>query len=118
MLVRMVANGTPIATLLDEYPPRRHPHPRAGHAGRDRRRRSRPRERVLVTTDTDLGALLALSGAPVPSVLLLRGVGATVDERVDAITRSLTVVEHDLAGGAIVVVESDRVRIRTLPIAE
>jgi len=75
-------------------------------------------QRVLVTTDTDFGAILALSGAPVLSVLLLRGVGDTVDERVAAITRSLTVVEHDLATGAIVVIESDRVRIRALPITE
>ena len=73
---------------------------------------------MLVTTDTDLGAILTLSGAPVPSVLLLRGVGDTTDERVDAVIRALAVVEHDLARGAIVVIESDRVRVRTLPIDE
>ena len=74
-------------------------------------------QRVLVTADTDFGALRALSGAPVPS-LLLRGVGDSTGERFDAIIRSLTVVEHDLASGAIVVIESDRVRIRALPITE
>lgn len=72
-------------------------------------------QRVLVTTDTDFGAILALSGASIPSVLLLRGVGDTVDERVDAITQALTFVEHDLASGAIVVIESDRVRLRSYP---
>lgn len=75
-------------------------------------------QRVLVTTDTDFGAILALSGAPVPSVLLLRGVGDTVDERVIAISQALAVIEDDLATGAIVVLERDRVRIRTLPITE
>ena len=75
-------------------------------------------QRVLVTTDTDFGAILALSGASTPSVLLLRGVSDTVDERVDAITQALTFVEHDLASGAIVVIESDRVRLRKLPTDE
>ena len=75
-------------------------------------------QRVLVTTDTDFGAILALSGAAIPSVLLLRGVGDTVDARVAAITQALTVVEDDLASGAIVVIESDRVRLRKLPIDE
>jgi predicted nuclease of predicted toxin-antitoxin system len=72
-------------------------------------------QRVLVTTDTDFGAILALSGASIPSVLLLRGVGDSVDERADAVTRALAVVEHDLARGAIVVIERDRVRLRKLP---
>lgn len=75
-------------------------------------------QRVLVITDTDFGAILALSSASVPSVLLLRGVGDTVDERVDAIAQALAVVEDELVTGAIVVVESDRVRVRTLPITE
>lgn len=72
--------------------------------------------RVLITTDTDFGTILALSGAAMPSVLLLRGVGDTVGERVDAIIQALAVVEHDLTSGAISVVERDRVRLRQLPI--
>lgn len=58
-------------------------------------------QRVLITTDTDFGGFLALPGAAIPSVLLLRDVGDTVDERVDAITQALKVVEDDLASGAI-----------------
>jgi hypothetical protein len=34
------------------------------------------------------------------------------------VIRALAVIEHDLASGAIVVIESDRVRIRALPITE
>ena len=42
-------------------------------------------ERVRVTTDTDLVAILALTGATGPSVLLLGGIGDAVDERVEAL---------------------------------
>lgn len=73
-------------------------------------------QRVLVTTDTDFGTILALTGAAGPSVLLLRGIGDTVDERVDAILAALPVVEDDLVSGTVAVVEIDRVRLRRLPI--
>jgi predicted nuclease of predicted toxin-antitoxin system len=73
-------------------------------------------QQVLITTDTDFGTILALSGAPGPSVLLLRGVGDTIDERVDAILHALPVVEDDLISGTVAVVEIDRIRLRRLPI--
>jgi predicted nuclease of predicted toxin-antitoxin system len=73
-------------------------------------------QRVLITTDTDFGTILALSGAAGPSVMLLRGVGDTVDERVAAILLALTAVERDLTTGAVTVVETDRIRLRRLPI--
>lgn len=38
-------------------------------------------QRVRITTDTDFGTILALTGAAGPSVLLLRGVGDTVEEQ-------------------------------------
>jgi predicted nuclease of predicted toxin-antitoxin system len=72
--------------------------------------------RVLVTTDTDFGTILALTGAAGPSVLLLRGIGDSVNERVDAILDVLPRVEHELSEGAVVVIEPDRFRIRHLPI--
>lgn len=74
------------------------------------------KQRVLVTTDTDFGTILALSGAAGPSVILLRGVGDTVDERLEAILRALTAVERDLSAGAVAVIETVRVRLRRLPI--
>ena len=74
--------------------------------------------RVLVTTDTDtdFGTILALTGAAAPSVLLLRGIGDSVDERVDALLDVLPRVVHELSEGAVVVIEPDRYRIRHLPI--
>jgi len=73
-------------------------------------------DRILVTTDTDFGTILALTGASRPSVLLLRGIGDSVDERVDALLDVLLRAERVLSEGAVVVIEPDRYRIRYLPI--
>jgi hypothetical protein len=44
------------------------------------------------------------------------GSAAGFDERLEAILRALTAVERDLTAGAIAVVETDRIRLRRLPI--
>lgn len=72
--------------------------------------------RILVTTDTDLGALLALSGAAGPSVMVLRGVGDGLEERFSSIARALDVVAEELLAGVIALVEPGRIRLRKLPI--
>jgi predicted nuclease of predicted toxin-antitoxin system len=72
--------------------------------------------RALVTTDTDFGTILALSGAGGPSVLLLRGIGDTIGQRLRAILAAVHVVEDELTKGAVAVVERNRVRIRRLPV--
>ena len=72
--------------------------------------------RLLVTTDTDFGTILALTGAAGPNVLLLRGIGDSVAERVAAILDVLPRIGHELSQGAVVVLEEDRYRIRYLPI--
>lgn len=71
---------------------------------------------MLVTTDTDFGTILALTGAAGPNVLLLRGVGDSISERVTAILDVLPRIENELSQGAVVVIEEDRYRIRYLPI--
>lgn len=71
---------------------------------------------MVVTTDTDFGTILALSGAGSPSVILLRGIGDTVDERLAAVVSAMAVVEGELVDGAVAVVEPDRVRLRRLPV--
>ncbi len=68
-------------------------------------------DRVLITTDTDFGTILALSGAAAPNVLLLRGIGDSVDERVAAILDVLPRVEYELNEGALIVIEGERYRV-------
>jgi predicted nuclease of predicted toxin-antitoxin system len=75
-------------------------------------------DRLLITTDTDFGTILALTGAAGPNVLLLRGIGDTVDVRVEAILDILPRVEYELSEGAVIVLEEDRYRVRFLPIDE
>jgi hypothetical protein len=73
---------------------------------------------VLITTDTGFGTILALGGAAGPSDLLLRGIGDSLDDRVDAALRIVPRVEQELLEGAVVVLEEDRYRVRFLPIDE
>jgi len=89
---------------------------RAGHTDDEVMALAIADERILVTTDTDFGTILALTGATEPSVVLLRGIGDTIDERVDALLAVLPRVERVLSEGAVVVIEPDRYRIRYLPI--
>lgn len=73
-------------------------------------------DRVLVTADTDFGAILALTGAPRPSVLLLRGPGHSAEVRARQIADAVGSANDPLSLGALVVVEGARLRLRTLPI--
>ncbi len=71
--------------------------------------------RVLVSADTDFGALLALSGASAPSVILFRREGRRpVDQAALLIANAEAFEEPD--DHFIAVVGTDRLRIRPLPI--
>lgn len=72
--------------------------------------------RVLITADTDFGTLLALSNASGPSVVLLRGPGRRVVDRLPVILAVLQSVDAQLGLGAVVTVERSRLRVRDLPI--
>jgi predicted nuclease of predicted toxin-antitoxin system len=72
--------------------------------------------RTLVTADTDFGALLALSRAPTPSVLLLRRGGRRIEQRAQQILIALENAAGALESGALVVAQHDFLRIRELPI--
>jgi predicted nuclease of predicted toxin-antitoxin system len=73
--------------------------------------------RILVSADTDFGTLLAASGASGPSVVLLRiGSGRRPEQLAGLLMANLPPVAEDLAGGAMVVITDQRVRVRRLPI--
>jgi predicted nuclease of predicted toxin-antitoxin system len=71
--------------------------------------------REVVSADTDFGELLAVGGASVPSVILLRR-HHDPDDQIRAILGALPDVSDDLAAGAVVVIVRDRLRVRRLPI--
>jgi predicted nuclease of predicted toxin-antitoxin system len=73
--------------------------------------------RIIVTADSDFPMLLALSGAALPSVVLLRGVAElSPDEHAQLLAANLPVVREDLERGAVVSLSPERIRVRDLPI--
>lgn len=78
---------------------------------------ARDADAVLISSDTDFGELLARSNANEPSVILLRRQeGRRASEIASLIVANLQAVADDLTSGAIVVLDDDRVRIRSLPL--
>jgi predicted nuclease of predicted toxin-antitoxin system len=78
------------------------------HADRD--------QRVIISADTDFGTILALRNAARPSVILFRG--ATPRNpigQVKLLLANLREIAPSVERGAVVVLEPQRIRIRTLP---
>jgi predicted nuclease of predicted toxin-antitoxin system len=74
-------------------------------------------DRVIVSADTDFGFLLSAEKAKKPSLILFRGSVTRVPEKqVGILLSNLGSVSRDLAAGAVVVFDEERVRVRLLPI--
>jgi predicted nuclease of predicted toxin-antitoxin system len=74
-------------------------------------------ERAVVTADTDFVTMLALTGAELPSVVLVRrDTGRRVAAVASLLLANVGPLEAEIRKGCIVVVEADRVRVRSLPI--
>jgi len=73
-------------------------------------------QRVVVTLDADFHQLLALSGATAPSVIRIRIEGLRPAAIVSLLQAVLTQCQSDLAHGAVVTVQEQRLRIRRLPL--
>lgn len=73
--------------------------------------------RVVVSADTDFGTLLATRKTSKPSVILLRWpLLRHAHEQTNVILANLPNVLSDLEGGAVVIIEPTRLRVRKLPI--
>ena len=73
--------------------------------------------RVIVAADTDFGEIVARRRTMFPSlVLFYRQVGRRPIEQGQTLLAQLDDVEAELSQGAIVVIEDERIRIRSLPI--
>jgi predicted nuclease of predicted toxin-antitoxin system len=74
-------------------------------------------DRVVVSADADFGHILARTNATRPSVVFLRRQqGRRASQVAALIIANLDVVAADLLAGAIVVIDDDRIRVRSLPI--
>ena len=74
-------------------------------------------ERTILTQDLDFSALVALSGRSRPSVISLRLSSSRVERVNERLREVLPAIAPELESGAIVSVEDDGVRMRSLPIA-
>ncbi len=77
---------------------------------------ARQERRTLISADTDFGTLLARTGSPGPSIVLIRRSRARRAEELAAlILANLDQVSADLVAGAVVVLTDKDVRVRRLP---
>jgi len=71
---------------------------------------------VIITQDLDFSALLAITNASQPSVIILRLAIPHPKAVVKILCQVLPGVETDLVRGAIISVTEDKVKVRTLPV--
>jgi predicted nuclease of predicted toxin-antitoxin system len=73
--------------------------------------------RVIVSADTDFGTILAMRNSASPSVILFRGATPrNPNSQVKLLLANLGEMTASIERGAVVVVEPQRIRVRTLPI--
>ncbi|MEB3215892.1 MAG: DUF5615 family PIN-like protein [Nostocales cyanobacterium 94392] len=74
-------------------------------------------KRIVVTLDADFHTLLALSEATSPSVIRIRIQRLRAQTLTELLVRVIGECEEDLLQGAVVTVETSRIRVRRLPLS-
>ena len=77
----------------------------------------REKARVLITLDADCHAILALSGATLPSVVRIRLEGLRDQALADLIRRIVDATADDLVHGSAVTVSATSIRVHRLPLS-
>ena len=72
--------------------------------------------RIVVTFDADFHAIIALSGAKLPSVIRIRIEGLKAEAQAKLLKSILDRCAKDLEAGAVATVRVDRIRLRHLPL--
>ena len=76
----------------------------------------RQEQRVIVTLDADFHALLAFSGALVPSVIRIRIEGLRCEGLAGLLRKVMNEFDEELELGGVVTVQETRMRVRRLPL--
>ena len=79
---------------------------------------ARQEQRVVVTLDADFHAFLAVSGASGPSVVRIRSEGLKAAQIATLLQHIFAVAGNEMAGGAMVTVLDEKIRIKHLPIVK
>lgn len=69
-----------------------------------------------VQTNTDYGYLLSKWDKNLPSLILFRNFSTIIDNQFNAIQLVAKEYKAELEGGCIIVIETEKIRIRQLPI--
>lgn len=70
----------------------------------------------IITADLDFGEILYYTQKTKPSVIILRLKDQRVDNVNDILAKALPKLKDELKRGSIVIVEDEKIRVRSLPI--